>query len=245
MGLLKKWLLKILGQERYLTLVSTIFFLSFHKGKLRNDPAYFTHYLVGSLIKPGFTIIDIGANLGYYSVLFANHTGTSGRVIAVEPIELYRKVLQKNIRGLTQVTVLPYALGENEGLLKMGNPSKDKHRHGLMRVLDENETAEQQYEVPVKNPLILFADLEKIDYIKCDIEGYEVPVIPSMKPLIEKHRPIMQIETEGENKKIIMGLFMELNYETYYAGPTKLEPYHDVSLPLPGDLIAIPKERIV
>jgi FkbM family methyltransferase len=244
-GLIKKWLLRILGQERYLTLTSTIFFISFQQGRLRKNPAYFTHYLVGSLIKPGFTIIDIGANLGYYSVLFAHRTGPSGKVVSVEPIELYRRVLQKNIAGLKQVHVLPYALGEHEGVLKMGNPSKEQHRHGLMKVLKEEETAEIQYEVPVKNPVSLFSDLEKIDYIKCDIEGYEVPVIPAMRSLIEKHMPILQIETEGENKKILMLLLEELGYNTYYAGPEKFEPYNDVSLPLPGDLIAIPKDRIV
>lgn len=224
-------------------MVSTAFFVSFSQGWLRNNPAYFTHYLVGQFIKPGQTIIDIGANLGYYSVLFANRTGPTGKVFSVEPIELYRNVLQKNIRSFPQVTVFPYALGEKEGSLKMGNPSQDKHRHGLMRVLNEDEAAAAQYEVPVKNPADLFASIEKIDYIKCDIEGYEVPVIPAMKDLIAKHRPIMQIETEGENKKILMGLFKELGYKTFYAGREKLMVYENMDEVLPGDLIAIPQEK--
>jgi FkbM family methyltransferase len=243
MKVVKSLLLKILGQERYLKLVSTAFFVSFSQGWLRNNPAYFTHYLVGQFIKPGQTIIDIGANLGYYSVLFANRTGHTGKVFSVEPIELYRRILEKNTNELKQVTILPFALGEKEGTLKMGNPSEDKHRHGLMRVLKEDETGSAQYEVPVKNPAELFASIEKIDYIKCDIEGYEVPVIPAMKALIAKHRPIMQIETEGENKKILMGLFKELGYNMFYAGQYKMVPYNNLNEPLPGDLIAIPEEK--
>lgn len=243
MKLLKKMLLKILGPERYLTLVSAIFFISFHRGRLKKNPAYYTHYQVGPLIKPGYTVIDIGANLGYYTVLFANRTGSGGRVLAVEPIALYRKVLEKNISGLKQVSILPFALGEHEGFLKMGNPSADKHRHGLMRVLEETETHAAEYEVPVKNPTVLFADLERIDYIKCDIEGYEVPVIPAMRPILEKHRPMVQVETGGANKTVLMKLFKELGYNTFYATSDSLQPYTDASQSLPGDLIAIPKER--
>lgn len=242
MKIVKSWLLKLLGQERYLKLVSTVFFVGFSQGWLRNNPAYFTHYLVGRLIKPGQTIIDIGANLGYYSVLFASKTGPTGKVYSVEPIELYRNVLQKNIGGFKQVTVLPFALGENEGTLKMGNPSLDKHRHGLMRVLTEDEAAAAQYEVKVKNPAELFDSIEKIDYIKCDIEGYEVPVIPAMKDLIAKHRPILQIETEGENQKILTDLLMGLGYRLYYAARERMVAISNPDTPLPGDLIAIPKE---
>lgn len=243
-GTIKAWLLKILGQEKYLGLISTSFFVAYHKGWLRNNPSYFTHYMAARFIQPGFTVIDIGANLGYYSCLFAAKTGINGKVLSVEPIELYRRILVKNTKEYPQVSILPFALGENEGTLKMGNPSQDKHRHGLMRVLKDDEAGKDFYEVPVKNPLNLFSEVEKIDYIKCDIEGYEVPVIPAMKPLIEKHRPLMQVETDGENKKLLMQLFKGINYHTFYASHDNLVPYIDSEKILPGDLIAIPDEKM-
>jgi FkbM family methyltransferase len=243
-GTIKAWLLQLLGQEKYLRLTSAIFFVAYHKGWLRNNPSYFTHYMATRFIRPGFTIIDIGANLGYYSCIFASKTGASGKVLAVEPIELYRRILTKNTADFPQVTILPFALGETEGTLKMGNPSQEKHRHGLMRVLRDDEAGNEFYEVPVKNPLQLFNDLPKIDYIKCDIEGYEVPVIPAMRPLIEKHRPLMQVETEGENKKLLMQLFKGLKYLTFYAVHDNLIPYHDADKVLSGDLIAIPEEKM-
>jgi FkbM family methyltransferase len=243
-GTIKAWLLKILGQEKYLRLTSTVFFVAYQNGLLRNNPAYFTHYMATRFIQPGFTVIDIGANLGYYSCLLAAKTGLRGKVLSVEPIEIYRRILVKNTAELPQVSILPYALGETEGTLKMGNPSQDKHRHGLMRVLKDDEAGKDFYEVPVKNPLSLFSEVEKIDYIKCDIEGYEVPVIPAMKPLIEKHRPLMQVETEGENKMLLMQLFEGLNYRTFYAFHDNLVPYMDSEKALPGDLIAIPEEKM-
>jgi FkbM family methyltransferase len=246
MKTIKKLLLQWLGHKRYLQLTSTFFFTARNQNWLRNQPAYFAHYLALEFIKPGDTIIDIGANLGYYSLPFAKKVGKSGQVFSVEPIALYRQVLENNLAGLTQVTILPFALGETEGIIHMGNPSEDKHRHGLMRVLKENEVKANAdvYEVPVKNPMQLFGNLEKVDYIKCDIEGYEVPVIPAMRPLIEKLRPIMQIETEGDNKNVLMELFKAVNYVTFFAGKNRLVPYPDANQHLQGDLIAIPAEKV-
>jgi FkbM family methyltransferase len=246
MKTIKKILLQWLGHKRYLQLTSSFFFTARNQNWLRNQPAYYAHYLALEFINPGDTVIDIGANLGYYARPFAKKVGANGKVLAVEPIALYREVLEHNVAGLTQVTILPFALGETEGTIQMGNPSEDKHRHGLMRVLKEDEAKAntEVYEVAVKNPMQLFGSLEKVDYIKCDIEGYEVPVIPAMRPLIEKLRPIMQVETEGDNKKVLMGLFKDVNYVTFFAGKDELVPYPDATQHLRGDLIAIPAEKV-
>jgi FkbM family methyltransferase len=242
---IKSILINVLGREQYLRLLSKVFLFSFRRGWLRNQPAYRTHYFVRHLIQPGQTVIDIGANLGYYSTEFARLTGPAGRVLAVEPIPLYRRILQQNIQSLAQVQVLPYALGEEEGTISMGLPFADQHRHGLMKVLtqEEKQKAPEIFEVELKHPLHLFSHLNEIHYIKCDIEGYEVPVIPAMKALIEQKQPIMQVETDGQNKRTLHAMFNEMHYQMFYVGNQGLVPYPDASLPLPGDLIAIPSSK--
>lgn len=244
---IKSLLLRILGQQLYLQLASKLFFVYFGNGWLRNNPAYDTHYFIKHFIHKGDTVIDIGANLGYYSVQFAKLTGNGGKVYSVEPIELYRKILTNNVAGFTQVEILPFALGETEGIIKMGNPSSEKHRHGLMRVLTERERDSETnvYEVSMKNPVTLFDQAGKINYIKCDIEGYEVPVIPAMKPLLNRHQPIVQVETDGENKHIIFRLLKTLDYDLYYVKGHQLIAYTDPSLPLPADLIGIPASKTI
>lgn len=112
-----------------------------------------------------------------------------------------------------------------------------------MRVLADTDNVETSYEVEVKNSGTYFNNFPSIDYIKCDIEGFEVPVIPLMEKLIARDKPVLQIETEGENKKIICNLLALLQYQFYYAGQSKLIKYNDLNQPLPGDLIAIPPER--
>jgi FkbM family methyltransferase len=243
----KALLLHILGQRRYLQLTSRLFFLYFSNGWLRNNPIYYTHYFVKHFLQKGNVIIDIGANLGYYSVQFARLTGPAGKVYAVEPIELYRSILEKNVSLFSNVEILPFALGENAGSIKMGNPTTDKHRHGLMRVLSENESSNETlvYDVEMKNPVDLFEKIPVIHYIKCDIEGYEVPVIPIMKPLIQKHRPILQIETDGENKVILFELFRQLDYNMFYINREILVSYPNAAAHLAGDLICIPAEKTI
>ncbi|MES2777305.1 MAG: FkbM family methyltransferase [Bacteroidota bacterium] len=248
MKAIKSLLNKLLGQKNYLRLTSTLFFHYFNKGWLKDTPSYFSHYFVKNLIGQGETVIDIGGNLGYFTKIFSRLVGKTGRVYTVEPIELYRQVLEKNISGLQNVTILPYALGENDGTILMGNPSSDKHRHGLMRVLKKDETqylaAGDKYEVELKHPLHLFEALGKIDYIKCDIEGYEVPVIPLMEPLIARQLPIMQIETEGDNKFTILEMMWKLGYKSFYAQKQQLIPVLTTDQTVVGDLMFIPAHRI-
>jgi FkbM family methyltransferase len=245
MKTIKAALLRLLGQRRYLAITSSAFFLALSKGWLRRNPLYDTHYFVGQLIAPGHTVLDIGANLGYYTRPFAQRVGSTGSVLAVEPIALYRQVLQRNTKHLPQVRILPVALGQQPGNLQMGNPGPLNHRHGLMRVLTPAEAQNTPtYTVEVAHPLQVFGQIDRIDYIKCDIEGYEVPVIPTMAPLIAKHKPIVQIEVEQKNLTVIFELLTGLGYQLFYVNGHQLQSFFDPGQHLPADLIGIPPAKL-
>jgi FkbM family methyltransferase len=244
---IKSFLIRLLGQPAYLRLTSSLFFLYYKMGWLKNNPSYNNHHYANRLVKAGDVVIDIGGNLGYFTRIFSKIVGPQGKVLAVEPVALYRKVLERNVAGLNNVTILPYALGESETEIQMGNPSVDKHRHGLMRVLKKEEATQlaNTYPVQMKTPMQLFNDLQRVNYVKCDIEGYEIPVIPLMRPLIEKHRPLMQIETDGDNKKQLLKMFEELNYQPFYVDKDTLLPLLNPEQALYGDIIFMPAERKV
>ena len=61
----------------------------------------------------------------------------------------------------------------------------------------------------------MFAEVGKIDFIKCDIEGYERVVIPELKPLIERHHPTVLIETDGDTRHEIIKMFTDMGYRAY------------------------------
>ena len=193
-----------------------MFFILYFSGLLRTSKKFRMHYFVTALIIKGNTVIDIGANLGYYTRIFAGACGHEGYVYAVEPVPLYRHVLKKNTTGLPQVEILPYALGDSEEVKEMGIPGDQPYRHGLTRIIGENEKKEKAgFSVQVKTPEALFSGLDHVDYIKCDIEGYEDRVIPGFKEIIKRDKPVIQLELAEKNRELINKFLSGEGYESY------------------------------
>lgn len=116
-------LFKTLGFEKYLYVLSKIYFAAYQTRILKFSDTYKYHYYLKKIIRKGDVIIDIGANLGYFSVLFAKWTGKNGSVHAVEPVEPVRNILEKNIRKYSNVIVYPFALGDEDKEIQMANNS--------------------------------------------------------------------------------------------------------------------------
>jgi hypothetical protein len=88
----------------------------------------------------------------------------------------------------------------------------------------------------------LFGSFEKIDFLKCDIEGYEVVVIPEILPALQRLKPIIQIETGGDNKPVIESVLSGIGYEKYYLESGALQKAIAGKNDPDGDLIFIHKE---
>jgi FkbM family methyltransferase len=215
-SLAKEGLRKILGTEDYLKFISRGYFIMFSKGLLGKSQA--DVYYLRQLIKPGDTCIDIGGNLGYYTVPLSKYVYPGGMIITVEPVPLFAKILRKNVElfGKPVVSVNQVALGKEEGAtITMGTPSVGgTFRHGCTKIKeDESENFADTYEVIMRNPKNLFSNLQKIDFIKCDVEGYELVIFNELMPLIEKHRPIILIEFQIEHKQKIHKMLSERGYK--------------------------------
>lgn len=245
---LKRTLHRALGPERYLRLVAAGYFAASRAGLLRGRAEYAAHHFLPRLVRPGDTAVDVGANLGYYTVPLAGLVGPTGRVLAVEPVPLYRRVLERRTRRLANVTVLPFALGERDGVpVRLSLPAgAAPYRHGLMR-LQEDAGAPAANEAPgfeatMRQGSVLFSDLDRLDFLKCDVEGYEVPVLPEMIAVIERHRPILQVETEGPNRDRLVELFEGLGYRSFVVEGERLVPL--LVATAPGDVVFVPPARL-
>ena len=240
----KRFLYKRLSLEKYLGVVSRMFFIGYGLGLGRKSTVYEYPRFLKHLVRAGDTVIDIGANLGYYSRILCRLVGPTGKVYAVEPVKPILNVLKRNVRRCGSVEIMPYALGLEEKSILMGNDSSRWAGYmgtGRNRVLENTSSPtearqcreaarrEQPTEVTyvpdggyliefaaeMKRGSRLFAGLTRLDFIKCDIEGYETVVIPEMAPVIEKHMPVVLIETGGSNRRVILELLREWGYAGY------------------------------
>ena len=116
-------LYRLLPLEGYLRVVSRLFFLYRALGIGRTGRALEYNYHLQQLVKEGDTVIDIGANLGYYTRPLADIVGAAGEVYAVEPVPVIFSVLKRNVGGRKNVTLLNYALGSEERTIEMANDS--------------------------------------------------------------------------------------------------------------------------
>jgi FkbM family methyltransferase len=217
--LFHRLLYRLLSLEGYLRVVSRLFFLTRALGIGRRGRALEYNYHLPNLVSRGATAIDIGANLGYYTRPLADIVGAEGRVYAVEPVPVIFDVLKRNVAGRENVTLLNYALGSEERTIEMANDSVAAAGYfgtGRNFVSDGELSGEAiRFTAQMVRGSRLFAEVGKIDFIKCDIEGYERVVIPELKPLIERHHPTVLIETDGDTRHEIIKMFTDMGYRAY------------------------------
>ena len=215
---LHRILYRTLPLEGYLRAVSRLFFLWQRLGLGRRAPETEYVYHLPQLVRAGDTCIDIGANLGYYARTISRLAGPAGRVYAVEPVAPIRKVLSRNLRRCGNTEILPFALGAAAGPVRMGNDSARENGYfgtGRNFVNEGGGRSDVEFTAEMRRGSELFARLPRLDFIKCDIEGYEAVVMEEMRPLLERFRPTVLIEMGGENRPRIVRLFTRLGYAGY------------------------------
>lgn len=154
------------------------------------------------IVKAGHTVVDIGANFGYYTAFLSMVTGKSGHVFSIEPIPHTYALLCNNIRRLqlTNVTPLNYAISDESGTSVMEIPHFNdggSNYYQARIVPSATEVA-----LPRNRSVVATATLDSllasasaaIRFIKIDVEGHELRVLAGAKQVIAKHRPELYIE---------------------------------------------------
>lgn len=129
--------------------------------------------LVHKLIKKGDVVLDVGANIGYYAVIFSKLVGESGKVHAFEPTEHFLAPLRENLKinNITNVEVHTFGLSDKVQslLIDIGPSSATLHSPlGFDTVLRQERIALSTLDVFVEE-----AGIQRIDFIKIDIDGHE------------------------------------------------------------------------
>jgi len=146
-----------------------------------------TTQLLEEVVKPGMVIIDIGAHVGYYTLLAARQVGPTGRVYAFEPNQENHSLLLKNIEvnGYANVVATKMAVSDRVGSSPLYLTALDSGRHSLYRHgLPERGVA--TIETTTLDTFLESVDWPKVDLIKIDVEGAEVAVLDGMAKVIER-----------------------------------------------------------
>lgn len=132
--------------------------------------------LVSRLLRPGMCFVDVGANVGYFTLLAARRVGPTGRVVAVEPSRYAADRLTATVsaNGIRTVRLAQIGLGREPGTAVLYDPLPDNHSpsmHGSPGAAGEA--------VPVRRLDDCLTDwgVDRVDLLKIDVEGSEPAVL--------------------------------------------------------------------
>ncbi|MFH1714396.1 MAG: FkbM family methyltransferase [Candidatus Nealsonbacteria bacterium] len=157
--------------------------------KFRFEEAFETK-LFQSVVKPGMTVVDIGANLGCYALIAADLAGEKGRVFAFEPDSENFSLLLKNIgaNGYRNVKAFDMAISDKAETIKLF--LSDEHR-GNHKIYDSGEGRKTTNVQAVSLDSFFKKEPSRIDVIKMDVEGAEAMVFAGMEQIIRANPKIV------------------------------------------------------
>jgi FkbM family methyltransferase len=167
-------------------------------------------------VKKGMTVIDIGADMGYYSLLFSKLVGREGQVHSFEPIPRAREILKKNQdeNSIHNLSIYPFALGKQAGRMILEKPFESSR---LAPTKSEKSFDDIEVEIRVFDSL---DGISKVDFVKIDVEGAEYVVLLGMEKSIRQYHPKILIEVHprmlplfGESTESLFCLIRELGYQ--------------------------------
>jgi len=246
---IKKVLINVLGEKRYLTLLAGTFQRLFPTGKL--GLIYQDAYFLKHIMREGDWCVDIGAHLGYYTLEMSRLAGPQGRVIAIEPIPKFNEVLGKLLRRkkADNVELLQVALGGEGEYVEMGIPKVGNNKQfAYARIKRSGDPFSYLESVKVKNESgdHLLYGLSRLDFIKCDVEGLEVQVFSSMMETLRKHGPVLLAELADKGERIrFFEMIRPMGYEVFYLEKERLRPLdiYGEMFPVSHNHYFIPAER--
>jgi FkbM family methyltransferase len=147
-----------------------------------------------ALVKEGMNIVDIGANVGYYTLLAARRVGPHGKVYAFEPEPRNFGLLMENIRlnSHENVIAIQRAVSNEAGTAPLFLSPRCSGAHSLVSTRDySNETI--AVETVTLDKFFEMEGCPAIQLIKMDIEGWEIEALDGMRRLIRCNRPLTLI----------------------------------------------------
>lgn len=159
--------------------------------------------VIDKIIRPEDTCVDIGANIGLYSILMGKRA-CNGKVFSFEPVPINRSLLMLNValNNLQNINVIDAVVGNTEGMIDF-SVSMDSAYSSIIPTNRKSEKEKIHAKVTTLDSYF-YSDKEKVDFIKVDVEGAELLVLKGAERLLtdEESGPrAVLIELNAENQE--------------------------------------------
>lgn len=146
-----------------------------------------------ALVKPGMTVLDVGANIGETAMMFARLTGESGHVYAFEPFPSTFQHLQRHLlrNGQKNITAVQLGLADKPGTLKLENNPNNTAGNRV-------SAAGSEVQVSTIDAFITEKKCSRIDFMKIDVEGFELHVLRGADQMLRRDKPVLFVEAVDE-----------------------------------------------
>jgi FkbM family methyltransferase len=175
-------------------------------------------------VPAGAVVYDIGANVGFYSLLAARLAGPDGRVYAFEPAPGNAAAVRANAAANypDRITVLELALGKSPGRAALSIPADSSWAYLERYAPDRSSGATVQVEVATIDRLVADGTVMAPQLVKIDVEGAELDVLAGMKETMRRFQPVIVCEMHGRNAEFV-SLAQSLDYRvTNLESPTSV-----------------------
>ncbi len=145
------------------------------------------------LVPRGAVCIDVGGNFGQFASFLARAAGPTGFVHSFEPLAYNRRIFERVIRhmGLRNVSVYPFAVGSRRDVLRLSIPGRNTAEAHI------SDSGAELVEVIPLDAWASEANLARLDFVKIDVEGFELEVLRGASGLLSRFKPALLCEISG------------------------------------------------
>jgi len=216
--------------------------------------------LLKNILRPGMVVIDVGANIGEITLVAAKLVGDAGRVVAFEPMSDMAASLQRNIQDnhLNQVVVAQLGLADTAGTAPIyascGQGESGDEHHGLGSLYGAKSSTNspvQTIQLTTLDAYLQEHPVARVDVIKIDIEGAELPCLKGAANTLKYHHPILVVEIQEQTSSVagyrqedILDYLESFGYRFHTIGKLgKLRPISQGSLASYQNVLCTPTTK--
>jgi FkbM family methyltransferase len=205
--------------------------LGWESAKRRGDAE---RALVDSIVRKGMVVADIGASAGEFTARLAKLVGRRGVVHSFEPHPVHRERLDRLAASRRQIEFHPLALSNRAGSAELHVPViRSRVRYGLatLRPIEGDSSVS----VALDRLDLVLDGIERLDFVKCDVEGHERSVLEGGAGTITRLKPTLMLEIEQRHladggMDAVFAMLNDWGYSGEALFPTGLRPLADFDI---------------